>query len=295
MNIRIMQSASDNFSQEGEISPKYIIIHCIGYEEAQALKILTKSVEEGGGGASAHYFIPDIQLSFPSSAYPVHQLVPENKKAWHAGISAWRQDRNLNSCSIGIEFNSPNYANAVKKQPNEALNWFHFEEFGTDQIKAGIVLLQQLIQKHNISPENILAHSDIAPWKEANSAIQLGKTDPGATFPWEKLARAGIGIWPKQQRTRSSQLDVSVTNVQHLFSEYGYALDVTGALDEKTQHVIGAFQLRFAPDQCDGKISEKLVILLENLIDKQYQFNPLSYSAEVKNDDYKASSSLSVV
>ncbi|HVY53020.1 MAG TPA: N-acetylmuramoyl-L-alanine amidase, partial [Gammaproteobacteria bacterium] len=280
MKILIKDLPSVSFTPEIDINPKYIILHCIGYDSKKALDLLTKPTNEGGAGVSAHYFIEDIQLRFLSedTAYPIYQLVPETKKAWHAGISSWRQDKNLNSCALGIEFNSPNYANAMEKKPDDELNWLHFEEFGDDQIKAGIELLKQLIQKYNIAPECILAHSDIAPWRQADSEVVLGKTDPGSKFPWEKLARAGIGVWPKNERTRTTKLDLSVENAQQLLSTYGYAVDVTGTLDEKTKYALRAFQWHFVPDQCDGNIIERTIIRLENLIDKQYQYQPLQNS-----------------
>jgi len=270
MPYKITEKRSNNYSDD-EITPQFIIIHCIGYDEDFALKILTKPVSEGGGGVSAHFFIPQIKKL--NNHYPIYQLVPDNKRAWHAGVSSWGETVSLNTCSIGIEFHSPNYANALQAGQN-SLDWFHFEEFEEEQINAGIELILDLMKKYNIKPENIIGHSDIAPYREnSTKEIILGKTDPGATFPWKKIAQAGIGSWPKSYRTRSDELDTRVQNVQALLADYGYSVFKTGILDLKTQHVIKAFQMHFMPQQCDGSISAEMVIYLENLINHQLEYS----------------------
>lgn len=270
VGYNIIEKPSSNYSDEA-IIPQFIIIHCIGFDENSALKILTKPVSEGGGGVSSHFLIPQVKKESP---YPIFKIVPDNKKAWHAGASSWGKTSSLNNCSIGIEFHSPNYARALQHQAGDGnLDWFHFEEFTEGQIEAGIQLIHNLMKKYNIKPENVLGHSDISPYREDSSGNTiLGKTDPGSTFPWEKLAKAGIGVWPKSNRTRSSQLDTSLQNAQMLLATYGYSVPVTGILDLKTQHVIKAFQMHFMPKRCDGKITPEMIICLENLIDHQFDY-----------------------
>lgn len=267
---KIIEKPSGNHPNEG-MTPQFIIIHCIGFDENSALKILTKSVSEGGGGVSAHFLVPQLKIE---SSYPIFNLVPTNNKARHAGVSNWKETSSFNNCSIGIEFHSPNYARALQVQAGEgALDWFHFEEFTEAQIEVGIQLILSLMKKYNIQPENVLGHSDIAPYREdPNKNIILGKTDPGLTFPWEKLAKAGIGVWPKSDRTRSNKLDTCLKNVQMLLNTYGYSVPTTGMLDLKTEHVIRAFQMHFMPKFCDGTISPEMVICLENLIDHQLAY-----------------------
>ncbi len=268
MSYDIVEKPSSNHSNEG-LTPQFIIIHCIGFDENSALKILTKPVSDGGGGVSSHFLIPQIIKAYP---YPIYQLVPDNKKARHAGASSWGKVTSFNNCSIGIEFHSPNYAKALQHQAGKGdLDWFHFEEFTEAQIEAGIQLIHDLMKKYNIKPENVLGHSDIAPYREdKNGDTILGKTDPGLTFPWEKLAKVGIGIWPKSSRTRTNKLDVSLENAQLLLATYGYPIPITGNSD-KTKHAIKAFQMHFMPKHCDGKITAEMIICLENLIDRQYE------------------------
>lgn len=254
MNQYIKQP-SENFAEQ-KITPKYIIIHCIGGTTELALNLLTKP-KPLGGGVSAHYFITHADAT-------VYELVPPEQTAYHAGVSRWRNDNALNHCAIGIELHCPNYANALGKQ----LNWYHFEAFTEQQLQTLTQLITQLMQTYRITRERILAHSDIAPWRQdQQQQIILGKTDPGATFPWEKLAQQGIGVWPKKQRMRTTPLDTSIRGVQQLLCTYGYHVPITGALDAATEFTLKAFQLHFMPHQIDGKISAQLVILLENLID----------------------------
>lgn len=277
MPINIIERPSENYLLQ-EINPKYIILHCIGYTQEHALDILTKTVEDGGGGVSSHYFIPQIELSPLNSTieYPIYQLVDDDKFARHAGHSTWLLDSNLNDQSIGIEFSSPNYANALANaMEEEALDWFHFEKFPFSQIMAGIELVKSLMEKYHIQPENVLGHSDIAPWRiDAQGNVITGKTDPGATFPWQLLAQHGIGVWPQNERTRSTPINLSMESIQSLLLQVGYPLDITGFNDEKTAHVIKAFQLHFLPNEVGNEPSEKMVIFLENLIDKQYEYSP---------------------
>ncbi len=258
MPIAITDNVKSNNFDDTPHRVKYLIVHCIGYSAEHALRLLTKSVADGGSGAGSHYFIPQHP--------PIQQLIADHHCAHHAGISHWRQDSQLNAHSIGIEFHNPNYANAL----SDTLDWLHFEAFPAAQINAGITLLQMLINKYAIAPENILGHSDIAAWRpNAAGEIILGKTDPGATFPWQTLARAGVGVWPKTERTRSTPCRTDIPHVQQLLKEYGYALDVNGQWDMKTRCVVRAFQWHFLPDG-DGRITEKMVIALENLLDREW-------------------------
>lgn len=273
--IKLIEKPSANHSNE-KLTPQFIILHCIGFDEDYALKILTKPLSEGGGGVSSHFLIPQVkENSLKENAYPIFNIVPHNIKARHAGASSWGKVGAFNNCSIGIEFHSPNYAKALQFQAGKgALDWFHFEEFTETQIDAGIQLIHDLMKKYNIKRENILGHSDIAPYREDPAGnIILGKTDPGLTFPWERLAKAGIGVWPKNNRTRSGTLDTSLKQVQTLLATYGYSVPVTGILDIKTQHVIKAFQMHYMPkQQYDGKITAEMIICLENLIDRQFAY-----------------------
>ena len=134
----------------------------------------------------------------------IFSLVPEDKRAWHAGTgfekSAWHDLDDINSRSIGIEFQSP----------------YPFT-FTKEQIDAGICLLKDILKRHpEIKPWSILAHSDIAPHR---------KEDPGMEFPWEQLGKNGIGLFPKTLKKAPKDLDIQAT-----LSAIGYRPDLYGRL-----------------------------------------------------------------
>lgn len=273
MNIRYIDSPSKNF-EDTILNPEWIVIHCIGYSEQKALRILMG--DETNLKVSVHYFVPQLSETIN---YPIYRLVPDNKCAYHAGASRWQGLASFNSCSIGIEFHCPNYAYALERD-DEHLNWYHFEKFYPDQITAGIALIKSLAERYAIASNRILLHSDIAPWRLQNGVPTLAKTDPGAYFPAEVLASAGLGVWPKFERTRNTALDTNVLNAQKLLKTVGYHVELTNALDFQTICTIKAFKLHFMPecyknDDISADISEKMIIGLENLIDKQYRYETL--------------------
>jgi N-acetylmuramoyl-L-alanine amidase len=115
---------------------------------------------------SAHYLVAEDGRIF--------QLVDDGARAWHAGASRWGGRADLNSASIGIELD------------NDGL-----EPFPDAQVEALLALLADLSQRHRIARDQVVAHSDVAPTR---------KVDPSARFPWERLAAAGFGLWPRAER-----------------------------------------------------------------------------------------------
>ena len=146
---------SPNF---GVRRPNYVILHHTSNDTLErALKTLTTPTR----AVSSHYLIGrDGRLL---------QLVDENHRAWHAGLSWWGGQTDMNSGSIGIELDN-----------NGA------EPFPDRQIDTLITLLQDIQARHRIPRANILSHTDVAPGRKA---------DPSAFFPWQRLAAAGFGLW----------------------------------------------------------------------------------------------------
>ncbi|CAM4459472.1 MAG: hypothetical protein LEGION0398_MBIBDBAK_00872 [Legionellaceae bacterium] len=199
-----------------------------------------------------------------------YELVPTNKIAFHAGVSAWMSDESLNKCSIGIECHCPNYANAL----NENLDLYHFEPFTEYQINTCIKLIKKLQVEFSIPSENILGHSDIASFrKDEKENIIVGKTDPGATFPWEKLAKEhNIGLWfdeiDLEKNNAVKEDSVSIIKCQELLSQFGYRISVDGILSLETKYLIKAFQLHYMQDSVTGNITPKMLDLLVKLNEK---------------------------
>lgn len=98
-------------------------------------------------------------------------LVPEGRRAWHAGAGSWLGHDDVNSRSIGIEIVNPG------DQP-----------FPAGQMTALEKLLTGIMQRWDIPAKAVIAHSDLAPER---------KTDPGKRFDWRSLACQGLSIWPK--------------------------------------------------------------------------------------------------
>lgn len=194
---------------------------------------------------SAHYMVDEDGT--------VYRLVPEEKRAWHAGISCWRGRAALNETSIGIEVVNPGHEHGYRAFPDV-------------QMEAVLALSKNIVERHRIEPRNVVGHSDIAPTR---------KEDPGELFDWKGLAWEGIGIWPEvtKVKNRTEMLlkpgveDVGVARVQKMLSEYGYHIRVDGFYGAKTEMIIKAFKRHFVPEYVnvvwDGLAEAKLKRLLQ--------------------------------
>ena len=183
------------------------------------------------GRASAHYVVDERGVIF--------RLVGEHLRAWHAGVSSWEGEGDVNSRSIGIEIVNRGHD-------------FDLPEFPLVQVDAVIVLLHQILQRWELSPSRVVAHSDIAPGR---------KRDPGEKFPWKRLAQAGASIWPDASSVEVSD-EADIALVQRHLRAFGYGLDETGAHDEQTRLVLEAFQRRFRPARIDGEADAETRSLL---------------------------------
>lgn len=230
---------SPNYGDRGEQVPRAIVLHYTGMETgAAALERLRDPASE----VSAHYVVEEDGRIF--------QLVPEARRAWHAGKSFWDGETDMNSASIGIEIVNGGHE-------------FGSPAFPDAQIEAVIALCRDIAQRHGIAPQNILAHSDIAPERKA---------DPGELFPWAKLAAAGIGHYvPPHPPGADAGLKLGdegaeVWDLQRKLVAYGYGLEVTGVYDDKTEKVVTAFQRHFRPARIDGNADLSTRKTLDDLL-----------------------------
>jgi N-acetylmuramoyl-L-alanine amidase len=206
-----------------------------------------------GEGAEAWLCAPEAQVS---SHYLVHedgrivQMVRESDRAWHAGKSFWRGVTDVNSHSIGIEIVNPGHE-------------FGYRNFPNRQIAAVIELCQGIIARHDILPQRVLAHSDVAAGR---------KVDPGERFPWRKLAEAGVGHFVAPARAGGKPVlgpgdsGAAVEELQSMLSLYGYSIDITGRYDEPTGVVVSVFQRHFRPRRVDGLADRSTVHTLRRLL-----------------------------
>jgi len=205
--------------------PDMIVLHYTGMQFAhEAIHRLCDPTAR----VSSHYVVIETGS--------IVQLVQEGKRAWHAGVSAWGGDPDVNSRSIGIEVCNPGHD-------------FGYPDFPSRQIAATITLCRSILTRNIIRPENVVAHSDVAPNR---------KNDPGEKFPWKLFAQSGIGLWAEAgagadgETLRPNDTGTKVTELQKMLGDYGYGIDVTGRYDVATTEVVTAFQRHFRPAQVDG-------------------------------------------
>jgi N-acetylmuramoyl-L-alanine amidase len=216
---------------------QYIVLHYTSTNLSNSLRLLTE--EE----VSSHYLIGDTPAT-------IYRLVDENRRAWHAGESQWQGRTWLNASTIGIELVNRGYADGP--------NGRQWQPFAPAQIEALVELLKDIMQRHQLAPGSILAHSDVAPQR---------KVDPGPLFPWKRLADAGLLPWPDAHAVAQQQLLFStslptVAWFQQQLQLQGYRVPEHGELDEATRNVLAAFQMKYRQARYDGEPDAETAALL---------------------------------
>jgi N-acetyl-anhydromuramyl-L-alanine amidase AmpD/CubicO group peptidase (beta-lactamase class C family) len=225
-------------SQDSRV--QYIIVHFTTIDLEKSLRVLTQD------SVSSHYLVNDNPPT-------IYQLVDENRRAFHAGVSAWKNASLLNGTSIGIEIVNFGY-----KDTPDGRVWFDFPK---PQVDAVIALIKDIAKRHDVKPDRILGHSDIAPGR---------KNDPGPRFPWKRLADEGLIPWPdaKQVAARRAAYEAQLPDIkwfQQKLAQHGYATPQTGVLDKATIDVISAFQMRFRQSKFDGQPDAECAAILDVL------------------------------
>jgi N-acetylmuramoyl-L-alanine amidase len=233
--------ASPNHGERrGGARPSLLILHYTGMEDAgEALARLCSPQSE----VSAHYLVfEDARIV---------QCVPESRRAWHAGVSAWDGVSDVNSHSIGIEIANPGHE-------------FGYTDFPTAQVDAVIALCRDIVDRRRIAADRVLGHSDVAPAR---------KLDPGEKFPWRTLHAAGVGHWVEPAPAGSTRGAPAIGTtgrvvgaLQRDLRRYGYAIEVSTRYDEATQQVVRAFQRHFRPARVDGLADRSTRLTLAALL-----------------------------
>lgn len=225
---------SPNYNDRTGSGIKYLILHYTGMATGdEALERLCDQDAE----VSAHYMIRENG--------EVISLVDEQKRAWHAGVSKWQKDEDINDLSIGIEL--VNVGHAYPGYQSE------YCAFPRAQMEALVVLAKDIINRYDIKPWNVLGHSDVA-WPR--------KIDPGELFDWKLLFENGVGLWTDDHGFE----DESETDLEGFLRSlalYGY--DVSGAKDDPGK-IISAFQRHFRPQNIAGELDGETVNILKNLL-----------------------------
>ena len=223
-------------------APDLILLHYTGMQTGEA--------------ALARLCAPDSQVSSHYVVFEdgrIVQCVPEELRAWHAGVSSWAGETDINSCSIGIEIVNPGHE-------------FGYSNFPLRQIAAVISLCKSIITRRGpISSARILGHSDVAPAR---------KQDPGEKFPWDLLSESGIGHWVRPAPLnlegaliKPDERSELVMRLQRALRGYGYGIEETGSYDEATFEVVTAFQRHFRQARVDGLADASTMLTLRALLE----------------------------
>ena len=195
-----------------------LLLHYTGMASGQAA---LDRLCDPAAKVSAHYTIAEDGT--------IYAMVPEDRRAWHAGVAHWAGATDINARSIGIELVNPGHD-------------FGYRAFPEAQIAALIPLCHSILVRHPIPSARVLGHSDVAPAR---------KEDPGELFPWARLAKSGIGLWPQPKPSHFTA---------EALSHFGYD---PNAPREK---VITAFQRHFCPKKLDGIWTAECAAILEGLL-----------------------------
>ena len=223
MKIKLLNSPNYSRNSRPKKSIKFIIIHYTGMQsEIESINRLINKNSK----VSCHYLI--------NRKGTILQMVKENKIAWHAGVSKWKNIKNLNKNSIGIEL--------VNKG-----HFFGYENYSNLQINSLIKLCSKLKKKYKIHKENFLGHSDIAPNR---------KIDPGEKFPWKRLSNYKLGKWYNLKKDEILSDDKKKLFFKNLY-KIGYRYFEIDKRLKSDKLIIKAFQRRYNPKKITGYIDLK--------------------------------------
>jgi N-acetylmuramoyl-L-alanine amidase len=212
-----------------------LVLHYTGMESALAARDWLCHPQSG---VSCHYLIDE--------GGRITQMVGEEMRAWHAGVSLWRGEDDTNSRSIGIEIHNSGH-------------FLGYCDFPGIQMESVILLCRDILSRHDIPARNVLAHSDVAPGR---------KIDPGERFDWGLLHGAGIGHWvvPESPGAAVAVAPDEIADMQRLLAAYGYGISDTGIQDEVTVKAVNAFQRHFRTARVDGVADRSTLLTLRRLV-----------------------------
>ena len=221
--MNFIEAVSPNFN-ERTVPPDILVLHYTGMKTGP--EALARLCDEESK-VSSHYLVEEDGRVF--------RLVPEERRAWHAGVSFWKGESDINGRSIGIEIVNPGHE-------------FGYRPFPEAQIAAVIELVADIRTRWSIEDGRIIGHSDVAPDR---------KQDPGELFPWKQLAQAGHGLWAEPEAAPGLPLSegeegAGVFALQAGFTRLGYDCAPSGKYDARTTAVVRAFQRHWRPEQVDG-------------------------------------------
>lgn len=246
--MSLIDMPSPNFN-ERKGPPDMVVLHYTGMETARAALDRLCDPE---AKVSAHYVVDEDGS--------VYRLVPEERRAWHAGVSWWRGETDINGCAIGIEIVNPGHE-------------FGYRDFPAVQVDSVIGLLDGIRERWDIPDSRILGHSDVAPAR---------KEDPGERFPWKTLAEHGHGLWVEPDLPPAVAMGpplgpgdegLGVFSLQSALGKLGYNVLGGGPYDDETLTIVRAFQRHWLPEaigtdiegRADAATRVRLMALLRHI------------------------------
>ncbi|HWA60829.1 MAG TPA: N-acetylmuramoyl-L-alanine amidase [Caulobacteraceae bacterium] len=222
--MSLIEAPSPNFDAR-TAPPDMIVLHYTGMPTGEAA---LARMRDPAAKVSAHYMVEEDGRIFV--------LVPEERRAWHAGVSFWKGERDINAVSIGVEIVNPGHE-------------FGYRAFPDDQVEAVIALLDAIRGRWDVPDARILGHSDVAPDR---------KEDPGELFPWKRLAEAGHGLWAAPAPAPGDPIGAGETGaavfaLQAGLTRLGYDCAPSGTYDAETTTVVRAFQRHWVQTRLDGR------------------------------------------
>jgi len=218
-----------------------LLLHYTGMETGDAA---LERLCDPDSKVSAHYLVDE-----DGTAY---QLVKDKCRAWHAGVSSWGGETDINARSIGIELVNPGHE-------------FGYRRFPEAQMERLATLASEIVLHHRIPDDGVLGHSDVAPGR---------KQDPGELFDWATLAATGVGLWPDRgfrvRRTgpilKGGDTGAEVAALQGSLKAFGYGIQEDADFGERTRIVVAEFQRHFRPLMVDGVADPETRSLIDHLV-----------------------------
>ena len=224
--LKFIETPSPNFDDRS-LPITMIVLHYTGMQDGASAIARLRDPE---AKVSSHYLVEEDGT--------VLRMVAEDKRAWHAGQSHWRDVDDVNSASVGIEIVNPGHE-------------FGYRPFPPEQVASVVQLVAEIKDRHEITRGNIVGHSDVAP---------VRKRDPGELFPWHELARRRLAL----PRPTKNLMDPGWTEGGFCLALERFGYDV-----ENRMAATMAFQRRFRPELVDGEVdAECRCILLALLLPK---------------------------